>query len=75
MDLERIEQLRRGLGLTQEQAAQRAGMETRQKWNNFVSGRNTITVPQFEAVAAALGVEPCDLLTKPKPAPAAKKGR
>ncbi|MGE5610000.1 MAG: helix-turn-helix transcriptional regulator [Bacillota bacterium] len=63
LDTEKMRQLREKLGLTQEDAAKRAGLDTRQAWNNIESGRQTnVTIEKLERIAAALDVKAKDLL-------------
>jgi transcriptional regulator with XRE-family HTH domain len=63
LDTAKIRQLREALKLTQEQAAKRAGLSSRQKWNDIESGRQTnLTIELLERVARALGVSAKDLL-------------
>ena len=60
---ERIGELRKARGLTQEEAAKLAGLGTRARWNDVEQGRRTnITMETLEKIAKALKVEPSDLL-------------
>jgi transcriptional regulator with XRE-family HTH domain len=63
LNCDKIRELREKAGLTQEEAARRAGLHTRQNWNNIESGRRTnVTLSTLEAIAQALGVRAADLL-------------
>jgi transcriptional regulator with XRE-family HTH domain len=62
LDLQKIRQLRDALGLTQDQAARRAGMNSRQAWNNIESGRQSPTLSTLARIAKALKVRPRELL-------------
>lgn len=63
LDTEKIKALREKLGLTQEQAANKAGLESRQAWNKIEAGRQpSITLTTLDKIAAALGVKAKDLL-------------
>ncbi len=63
LDFAKIKRLREQLGITQEEAARRAGLANRQAWNHFETGRRTdIRLTQLEGIAAVLGVKAKDLL-------------
>lgn len=63
IDIEKIKSLREKKGLTQQEAAEAAGLEIKQRWNQIETGRtNNVTVETLEAVAKALGVKAKDLL-------------
>lgn len=63
LDTAKIRRLRESLKFTQEQAAERAGLASRQHWNNIESGRQVnISLAVLERIAAALGVKAKDLL-------------
>jgi transcriptional regulator with XRE-family HTH domain len=63
IDLAKIKSLREKLGLTQDDAAMRAGFASRQRWNDIESGRKaSVTVNTLEQIAKALGVKGKDLL-------------
>ena len=63
LDTEKIQALRTKLGLTQEEAAKRAGFKGRQAWNNVESGRQvSISLATLDKIARALGVKARDLL-------------
>lgn len=63
LDHAKIKALREQLGLSQEEAAQRAGLKTRQAWNNIESGsRPNLQLHTLERIAKALGVKARDLL-------------
>lgn len=58
-----IKKLREAKGLTQAEAAAKAGMSRRQNWNALERGRvKNLTVNTLERVAKALGVEAYRLL-------------
>ena len=59
---ERMRELRDKLGLTQDEAAKRAGFASRQAWNNLENGRQEPSLSTLERIAKALGVKPKDLL-------------
>lgn len=61
-DRQKMRDLRERLELTQEQAAKRAGIKTRQAWNNVENGDREPSLPTLERIAKALGVKPKDLL-------------
>jgi transcriptional regulator with XRE-family HTH domain len=63
VDFDRIKELREKLKLSQQEAADLAGINSRQRWNDIESGRNpNMRVDTLEAIAKALGVKPADLL-------------
>lgn len=64
LDCAKIRQLREALGLSQDQAAAKAGFVAgRQYWYNIESGNRTnIKIDTLERIAAALGVKAKDLL-------------
>jgi transcriptional regulator with XRE-family HTH domain len=63
LDIDRIEALRKELGLTQEEAAAKANLPGRGYWNDIVSGRKAnVTIEVLEKIASALGVPSKDLL-------------
>lgn len=63
IDVAKIRQLREDLGLTQDQAAEKSGLGSRQRWNDIESGRKSgVTVETLERIAKALGVKAKDLL-------------
>jgi transcriptional regulator with XRE-family HTH domain len=65
-DHKRMRQLREAAGLTQAQAAKRAGI-LQSRWSNIESGdRTNVTVETMGRVAAALGCNAQDLLTPPE---------
>lgn len=61
-DVEKMKKLREKLALTQQEAAEKAGMSTRQAWNNIESGRQSPTIETAEKIAKALGVKLPELL-------------
>lgn len=58
----RVKAARRELGITQEEAAHRAGMPVRQ-WQRIESGEAG-TLRTFVAVAVALGIDVADLIRR-----------
>ena len=59
----KVKALREGMGLTQEEAATRAGFRGRQAWNNIESGRQaTISLATLAKLAAVFGVDARELL-------------
>lgn len=63
LNVERIRTLREKKKLTQEQAAELAGMKGRQAWYNVESGREkNLTLERLEKVAAVLGCKAQDLI-------------
>jgi transcriptional regulator with XRE-family HTH domain len=61
-DYVKMRELREKRGYTQEQAALRAKMKSKQAWNNVESGRQVPTLETLERIADALGVKAKDLL-------------
>jgi transcriptional regulator with XRE-family HTH domain len=63
LDRQKIKALREKLGLSQAEAARRAGLSGRQTWWHIEIGKiNNPTLDTIERVAAALGVKARDLL-------------
>jgi transcriptional regulator with XRE-family HTH domain len=63
LDFEKMKTLREKLKLSQQQAADLAGLTGRQQWNDIESGRRaTITLATLDKIAAALGCKAKDLL-------------
>lgn len=63
LDTEKIRTLRLALGLTQAEAAMRAGLPGRQRWYHLETGKlKNPTLETIERIAAALGVKAKDLL-------------
>lgn len=63
LDIAKMEERRRALGLSQEEAAVRAGLAGRQAWNNIVSGRKAnVTLDTLNRIAHALEFDPRDLI-------------
>lgn len=74
LDFEKVKRLRIEKGLTQEQAARAAGMINRQQWNRLEAGRaGSVKLDSLARIAAALDVDPRELLTPP--APRRQKGK
>lgn len=57
-----VKEARVRLGISQEEAAHRAGMLTRQ-WQRIEAG-NPVTLRTLVSAAAVLGVEPADLIKR-----------
>ena len=63
LDIAKIRELRKALGLTQAQIAKKARMSL-PRWNDVETGRKAnVTIDTLEAIAAVLGCDPRDLLT------------
>ena len=63
LDVAKIKSLREKRGLTQEQAAEKSGFGTRQRWNDVESGRKSnVSIDTLDKIAATLGVKAKDLL-------------
>jgi transcriptional regulator with XRE-family HTH domain len=63
LDIEKIRKLRERTGLSQAEAAEKAGLGTRQRWHRIESGLVTnIELDTLASIAKALGVKPKDLL-------------
>lgn len=63
----KMRELREALGLTQDDAAERAGFSGgRSRWSEIETGkrRSGVTLDTLYAIAAALNCDPCDLLVK-----------
>lgn len=57
-----MKDLRQKLNLTQEEAARRAGLPSRARWNDIESGRKAnVTMDTLDAIAKALEVPPAKL--------------
>lgn len=58
-----VKRRRDSLGLTQEQAAKRAGVNGRARWADIETGeRHNVTLSTLYAIARALECRPADLL-------------
>lgn len=66
LDTVKVKKLRTDLGLTQQEAADKAGMSTRQQWNDIESARQSPSLDTLGKIAFALGVDAADLLLKAK---------
>jgi transcriptional regulator with XRE-family HTH domain len=67
LDVEKIKSLREKLGLSMQDAAEKAGIGSRQNWNKIESGANTnVKLETLEAIAKALGVSAKSLLKDEK---------
>lgn len=63
LDTEKMEKLRKKLGLSQEEAARRAGLAGKQVWNDIVRRRrHNITMETLDAIAFALACKSRDLI-------------
>lgn len=63
LDTDKIRRLREALDLTQEVCAARAGLSSRQKWNDIENGRRlNLSLETLDRIAAALGVKAKELL-------------
>lgn len=63
LDTGKIRGLREQAGLTQQQAAEKAGLESRQRWHQIESGSTpNIELDTLDRIAKALGVKAKDLL-------------
>jgi transcriptional regulator with XRE-family HTH domain len=63
LDLAKVKSLRAKAGLTQQRAAERAGLGTRQSWNAIESGRKAnVTLEVLDKIAKALNVKSRELL-------------
>lgn len=67
LDVAKVRELRKKLGLTQAEIAAKAGMSL-PRWNDIETGRRAnVTLDTLNIVAAALGCDARDLLTASKP--------
>ena len=63
LDLPKIKRLREQAGLSQTQAAEKAGLKSRQRWYQIEGGHiQNIELDTLAALAKALGVKAKDLL-------------
>ncbi|HEX8339528.1 MAG TPA: helix-turn-helix transcriptional regulator [Tepidisphaeraceae bacterium] len=63
LDTAKLKQLREKKGLTQQAAADAAGLANRQAWHQIEAGlRANVTVETLNRLAAAVGVKAKDLL-------------
>ncbi|MCE9547635.1 MAG: helix-turn-helix transcriptional regulator [Planctomycetia bacterium] len=63
LDVATIRRLRESRGMTQGEAARRAGMSGRARWSDLEAGRKVdVRLSTLEAIAKALGVKPGALL-------------
>lgn len=68
LDREKIEARRQALGLSQAEAATKAGLASRQVWNNIVSGRKAnVTMETLSKIANALDCHPRELILADQP--------
>ncbi len=63
LDTDKIERLRHQRGLSQREAAERAGMSGGRFWNDVMRGRRpNVTLQTLAGIARALGADPRTLL-------------
>ena len=63
LDIGKMKALREEKGLTQEEAARRAGLTTRQQWNRIETGQSAdVTMSTLDKIAKALGCKARDLV-------------
>jgi transcriptional regulator with XRE-family HTH domain len=62
LDIDKIKKCREKLGLSQQGAAEAAGMKDRQAWSRIERGGAGMTLETLEKIAKALGVKAKDLL-------------
>ena len=63
LNTKKMREKRQALGLTQQEAAEKAGFGDRQRWSDIESGRRSnVTIETLEQIAKTLGVKACDLL-------------
>lgn len=62
LDTNRLKAARKKAGFTQEEAARKAGLSSKQTWNNIERGRSDVTLKTLDTIAKALGVKAKDLL-------------
>lgn len=73
LDVDRIAKLREAAGMSQTEAAKRAGFSP-QRWHDIESGRKTnVELKTLSALADTLGCTACDLILDGKKKPQ-KKG-
>lgn len=66
LDTKKMEARRKALGLSQEEAATRAGLATRQQWSAIVRGhRANVTMETLDKIAGALKCDSRDLVKPP----------
>ena len=66
LNTRKMEARRKALGLSQEEAASRAGLATRQHWNAIVKGRKAnVTMETLDRIAGALKCDSRDLVKSP----------
>lgn len=63
LDTAKVKSLREKMGITQQEAAEGAGMTSKQQWNDIESGRRpNVSLDTLNKIAKALGVKAKDLL-------------
>lgn len=66
LDTKKIEARRKSLGLSQEEAASRAGLKSKQQWHAIESGRKpNVTMGTLDKIAEALMCESRELVKPP----------
>lgn len=68
LDTAKMENRRKELSLSQEEAARIAGLAGRQAWQNIASGRKAnVTLETLQKISKALDCDPRDLLAVQRP--------
>lgn len=62
LDVLKMEERRKKLGISQDEAAKRAGLRGKQQWWNIAQGNGDVLLSTLEKIAAALECKPKDLL-------------
>jgi transcriptional regulator with XRE-family HTH domain len=63
LDVKKIQSLREKAGMSQAEAARKAGLTGRQHWHDIESGRKaSMTLTTLDKIAKALGVKAKELL-------------
>lgn len=66
LDTQKMEARRKALGLSQKEAASRAGLTTRQQWNAIVKGHKAnVTMGMLDKIAEALQCDSRELVKPP----------
>ncbi len=61
IDMQRVEQLRKAAGLTQQQVADALGLSSKSHWGNIIAERQDVTSRQIDAIARLFKVKPQSL--------------